>query len=43
MRTEKQEPLETKTMPYSVRPMLPEDSKDVAEIEMEAFPKLKEE
>ena len=38
MRTEKQEPLETKTMPYSVRPMLPEDSKDVAEIEMEAFP-----
>ena len=38
MRTEKQEPLETETMPYSIRPMLPEDSKDVAEIEMEAFP-----
>ena len=38
MRTEKQEPLETETMPYSVRPMLPEDSKGVAEIEMEAFP-----
>ena len=38
MRTEKQEPLETETMPYSIRPMLPEDSKAVAEIEMEAFP-----
>ena len=38
MRTHEQEPIETKNMPYSVRPMLPEDSKAVAAIEMEAFP-----
>ena len=38
MRTREQEPIETKNMPYSVRPMLPEDSKAVAAIEMEAFP-----
>ena len=38
MRTPEQEHIETENMPYSVRPMLPEDSKAVAEIEMEAFP-----
>ena len=38
MCTENQKPIGIETMPYSVRPMLPEDSKVVAEIEMEAFP-----
>lgn len=33
-----QEPQQTEYMPYSLRPMLPEDAKSVAEIEMEAFP-----
>ena len=33
-----QEPMATEYMAYSIRPMLPDDSKAVAEIEMEAFP-----
>jgi ribosomal-protein-alanine N-acetyltransferase len=33
-----QEPQQTEYMPYSLRPMLPDDTKAVAEIEMEAFP-----
>ncbi len=33
-----QEPIATEYMAYSIRPMLSEDSKAVAEIEMEAFP-----
>ena len=38
MRTHEQESVETENMPYSIRPMFPEDSNAVAEIEMEAFP-----
>ena len=33
-----QEPQQTEYMPYSLRPMLPEDTKAVAGIEQEAFP-----
>lgn len=33
-----QEPVATEYMAYSLRPMLPDDSKAVSEIEMEAFP-----
>jgi ribosomal-protein-alanine N-acetyltransferase len=36
--TVEQEPKTTESMPYSLRPMLPDDSLAVAEIEREAFP-----